>query len=145
MARGNIIFSKKYFVSLAEKRKVPLRLFEKLSFLHIHLALNSPSHISTHRHSCPSSTSTYAGFLWHEPSLVALATKKCHPQFILSGILQRWEHQPSTSRKRLSALMHVRITVNRENCTHQKYFWNVIVMWEKSQSRMRKVNCKQER
>ena len=61
--QGNIIFSKKYFVSLAEKRKVPLRLFEKLSFLHIHLALNSPSHISTHRHSCPSSTSTYAGFL----------------------------------------------------------------------------------
>ena len=55
VARGNIIFSKKYFVSLAEKRKVPLRLFEKLSFLRIHQAQNSPSQISTYRPSCPSS------------------------------------------------------------------------------------------
>ena len=33
---------------------------------------------------------------------------------------------------------------NRENCKHQKYFWNVIVLQEKSQSGMRKLNCKQE-
>ena len=34
---------------------------------------------------------------------------------------------------------------NRENCEHQKYFWNVIVSQEKSQSGIRKLNCKQER
>ena len=34
---------------------------------------------------------------------------------------------------------------NRENREHQKYFWNVIVVQEKSQSGMRKLNCKQER
>ena len=73
VARGNIIFSKKHFVSLAEKRKFPLRLFEKLSFLRIHQAQNSQSQISTYRPSCPSSYN--AGFQSHEPSLVALATQ----------------------------------------------------------------------
>ena len=34
---------------------------------------------------------------------------------------------------------------NRENCEHQKYFWNVIVLQEKSQSGERKLNRKQER
>ena len=34
---------------------------------------------------------------------------------------------------------------NRENHEHQKYFWNVIVLQEESQSGMRKLNSKQER
>ena len=29
---------------------------------------------------------------------------------------------------------------NWENCEHQKYFWNAIVLQEKSQSRMKKLN-----
>ena len=33
---------------------------------------------------------------------------------------------------------------NWENREHQKYFWNVIVLQEKSQSVVRKLNCKQE-
>ena len=32
-----------------------------------------------------------------------------------------------------------------ENCEHQKYFWNVIVLQEKSESGVRKLNRKQER
>ena len=34
---------------------------------------------------------------------------------------------------------------NRENREHQNYFWNVIVMQEKSQPGVRKLNRKQER
>ena len=34
---------------------------------------------------------------------------------------------------------------NRENREHQKYFWNVIVLREKNQSCVRKLNGKQER
>ena len=34
---------------------------------------------------------------------------------------------------------------NRENREHQKYSWNVIVLQEKSQSGMKKLNCKQQR
>ena len=37
------------------------------------------------------------------------------------------------------------IPVKRENREHQNYFWNVIVMQEKSQSGLRKLNRKQER
>ena len=33
---------------------------------------------------------------------------------------------------------------NWENCEHQKYFWNVIVVQEKNQSGVRKLNYKQE-
>ena len=33
---------------------------------------------------------------------------------------------------------------NWENREHQKYFWNVIVLQEKSQSGLRKLNRKQE-
>ena len=33
---------------------------------------------------------------------------------------------------------------NRENREHQKYFWNVIVLQEESQSGVRKLNHKQE-
>ena len=51
----------------------------------------------------------------------------------------------SWERKQLSALTHVRIAVNQENCEHQKNIWNVIVMQEKSQLGVRKLNCKQER
>ena len=32
----------------------------------------------------------------------------------------------------------------RENREHQKYFWNVIVLQEESQSGVRKLNHKQE-
>ena len=38
-----------------------------------------------------------------------------------------------------------RLQSNRENREHQKYFWNVIVLWEKTQSGVRKLNGKQER
>ena len=34
---------------------------------------------------------------------------------------------------------------NRENRDHQKYFWNVIVFQEKSQSGARKLNRNQDR
>ena len=34
---------------------------------------------------------------------------------------------------------------NRENREHQKYFWNVIVLQERSQSGVRKLNRKQKR
>ena len=34
---------------------------------------------------------------------------------------------------------------NRENREHQKYFWNIIVLQEKSQSGVRKLNRKQQR
>ena len=37
------------------------------------------------------------------------------------------------------------ISVKRENREHQNYFWNVIVLQEKSQSGVRKLNRKQER
>ena len=37
------------------------------------------------------------------------------------------------------------ITVKQENPEHQNYFWNVIVLQEKSQSGVRKLNRKQER
>ena len=33
---------------------------------------------------------------------------------------------------------------NRDNCEHQKYFWNANALQEKSQSGMRKLNRKQE-
>ena len=33
---------------------------------------------------------------------------------------------------------------NRENRKHQKHFWNVIVLQEKSQSDVRKLNRKQQ-
>ena len=36
-------------------------------------------------------------------------------------------------------------TVKPGNREHQKYFWNVIVLQEKSQSGVRKLNRKQER
>ena len=36
-------------------------------------------------------------------------------------------------------------TVKLGNREHQKYFWNVIVLQEKSQSGVRKLNRKQER
>ena len=34
---------------------------------------------------------------------------------------------------------------NRENREHQKYFWNIIVLQEKSQSGVRKLNGEQQR
>ena len=34
---------------------------------------------------------------------------------------------------------------NWENHEHRRYFWNVIVLQEKSQSGMRKLNCMEER
>ena len=34
---------------------------------------------------------------------------------------------------------------NRENREHQKYFWNIIVFQEKSQSGVRKLNGEQQR
>ena len=37
------------------------------------------------------------------------------------------------------------LQANREKREHQKYFWNVNVLREKSQSGVRKLNCKQER
>ena len=33
---------------------------------------------------------------------------------------------------------------NSQNREHQKYLWNVIVLREKSQQGMRKLNCKQQ-
>ena len=33
---------------------------------------------------------------------------------------------------------------NQEKPEHQKYFWNVNVLQKKSQSSVRKLNCKQE-
>ena len=33
---------------------------------------------------------------------------------------------------------------NRENCEHQKYLWNVIVLQEKSQLGVSKLSCNQE-
>ena len=37
------------------------------------------------------------------------------------------------------------LQANQEKREHQKYFWNVKVLQEKSQSGVRKLNCKQER
>ena len=34
---------------------------------------------------------------------------------------------------------------NWENCEHQKYFWNAIVLQEKSQSCMKKLNRNKNR
>ena len=50
----------------------------------------------------------------------------------------------SFSLKKVSGTKGV-LQSNQENCEHQKYFWNVIVLQEKSQSGTRKLNRKQER
>ena len=50
----------------------------------------------------------------------------------------------SFSLKKVSGTKGV-LQSNQENCEHQKYFWNVIVLQEKSQSGARKLNRKQER
>ena len=45
----------------------------------------------------------------------------------------------------LSLLPNIVTDCDRENHQHLKYFWNVIVVQEKSQSGVRKLNHKQDR
>ena len=66
--------------------------------------------------------------------------------YTLAALLQSGMVMPnfSFSLKKVSGTKGV-LQSNQENCEHQKYFWNVIVLQEKSQSGARKLNCKQER
>ena len=41
-------------------------------------------------------------------------------------------------------LLYFILLRNSQNCEHQKYLWNVIVLREKSQQGMRKLNQKQQ-
>ena len=66
--------------------------------------------------------------------------------YTLAALLQSGMVMPnfSFSLKKVSGTKGV-LQSNQENCEHQKYFWNVIVLQEKSQSGARKLNRKQER
>ena len=66
--------------------------------------------------------------------------------YTLEALLQSGTVMPnfSFSLKKVSGTKGV-LQSNQENCEHQKYFWNVIVLQEKSQSGARKLNRKQER